>query len=188
MTYFTEALIEMARNSAWANYRLLSACCDLSQAEFIAERTGFFPSISETLNHNLQVDCFYIDALEGNPMGPASRTLPPEPTAPALMEAQRKWDQRLITFCEALMPQDLQAEVRLVREEDLQLERTDRVLLHLFQHQTHHRGQAHAMMSATSVSPPQLDEFFLSGDLTLREKDFEAMGWDPERHALSEPA
>ena len=40
------------------------------------------------------------------------------------------------------------------------------------------------MLSATSVSPPQLDAFFLSGDLGLREKDFQAMGWDPERLAL----
>lgn len=179
MTYFTDALTEMARNSAWANHRLLTACCELSQEDFTAARTGFFPSISETLNHNLQVDCFYIDALEGNPMGPASRTLPPEDTAPKLMAAQRKWDQRLITFCEALMPQDLQAEVRLVRGDDVKAERTDRVLLHLFQHQIHHRGQAHAMMSDTPVAPPQLDEFFLAGDEPLREEDFAAIGWKP---------
>lgn len=187
MTYFTDALTAMARNSAWANHRLLTACCALTQEEFIAERTGFFPSISETLNHNLQVDCFYIDALEGNPMGPASRTLPAEDTAPKLMAAQKKWDQHLITFCEALMPQDLQREVRLVRGEDIKLERTDRILLHLFQHQIHHRGQAHAMLSATSVAPPQLDEFFLSSDLTLREDDLKAMGWDSHQQTLSEP-
>ena len=181
MTAFTEALIAMARNSAWANHRLLSACCQLSQEDFVAERTGFFPSIRETLNHNLQVDCFYIDALEGNPMGPAARELPPEETAAALKAAQRQWDQRLIVFCEALMPQDLHAEVRLVRGKDVQLDRTDRVLLHLFQHQTHHRGQAHAMLSETPVAPPQLDEFFLAGDLSLRSGDFQSMGWESDR-------
>ena len=37
-------------------------------------------------------------------------------------------------------------------------------LLHLFQHQIHHRGQAHAMLAGTSVAPPQLDEFFLEFD------------------------
>ena len=181
MTYFTDALIAMARNSAWANHRLLTACCQLRQEDFVAERTGFFPSLRETLNHNLQVDCFYIDALEGNPMGPAARTVPPEKTAAELMTAQRLWDQRLISLCEALMPQDLHAEVRLVRGDDVQIDRTDRVLLHLFEHQIHHRGQAHAMLSATLVAPPQLDEFFLAGDLPLRAKDFEAMGWETDK-------
>ena len=38
------------------------------------------------------------------------------------------------------------------------------VLPHLFIHQIHHRGQAHAMLSGTTVKPPQLDEFFLFED------------------------
>jgi len=52
-----------------------------------------------------------------------------------------------------------------------------RLLLHLFQHQIHHRGQAHAMLSATSVSPPQLDEFFASEEAPLRAEEFVALGW-----------
>ena len=48
------------------------------------------------------------------------------------------------------------------REEDgIFHERIGDILAHLFQHQIHHRGQAHAMLSGTSVAPPQLDEFFL---------------------------
>ena len=43
----------MAYNNAWANHRLLSACAALSQAEFEAPRTSFFPSIQATLNHIL---------------------------------------------------------------------------------------------------------------------------------------
>ena len=50
------------------------------------------------------------------------------------------------------------------------------ILLHLFVHQVHHRGQVHDMLCATSVSPPQLDEFFLSGDLGLRERELEQLG------------
>ena len=37
-------------------------------------------------------------------------------------------------------------------------------LAHLFNHQTHHRGQVHAMLAGTGVPPPQLDEFFLDWD------------------------
>jgi uncharacterized damage-inducible protein DinB len=53
----------------------------------------------------------------------------------------------------------------------------DRLLLHLFQHQVHHRGQAHAMLSGTAVAPPQLDEFFSADDAPLREADLAALGW-----------
>jgi hypothetical protein len=45
----------------------------------------------------------------------------------------------------------------------------------------HHRGQAHAMLSGTSVSPPQLDEFFSAGEAPLRAKEFAELGWTEER-------
>ena len=54
-----------------------------------------------------------------------------------------------------------------------------RLLAHLFEHQAHHRGQAHAMLSGTAVAPPQLDEFFCSGpgDTARRAVDFRALGF-----------
>ena len=60
----------MTHNNAWANHRLLTACSALTQTEFEAPRTGFFGSIQATLNHNLVVDWFYVDALEGGDLGP----------------------------------------------------------------------------------------------------------------------
>ena len=50
------------------------------------------------------------------------------------------------------------------------------ILEHLFQHQIHHRGQAHAMLSSTPVKPPQLDEFFLAGEEPLRRDELRALG------------
>jgi len=49
------------------------------------------------------------------------------------------------------------------------------VLAHLFTHQIHHRGQVHDMLSATSVAPPQLDEFFLRSDRALRETELKTL-------------
>jgi uncharacterized damage-inducible protein DinB len=63
----------------------------------------------------------------------------------------------------------------------IQRERIDRLLQHLFQHQVHHRGQAHAMLSDTSVSPPQLDEFFSAGEAPLRAEEFAELGWTEQR-------
>ena len=53
--------------------------------------------------------------------------------------------------------------------------------MHLFQHQVHHRGQAHAMLSGTSVSPPQLDEFFSAGEVPLRAVEFAELSWTEQK-------
>jgi uncharacterized damage-inducible protein DinB len=50
------------------------------------------------------------------------------------------------------------------------------VLEHLFQHDIHHRGQAHAMLAGTHIKPPQLDEFFLAGEEALRREELRALG------------
>ena len=83
----------------------------------------------------------------------------------ALRAAQAASDARLIAFCDAPRAADLDRTVMTDRgAAGLVPERLDAVLAHLFQHQIHHRGQAHAMLAGTDVPPPQLDEFFLDWD------------------------
>jgi uncharacterized damage-inducible protein DinB len=167
-----------AYNNAWANHRLLHACAELTQDEFAAERTSFFPSLQATLNHIYVIDLFYVDAFEGGWLGPAAFENPiPFPAFAELSEAQASIDQRLIGVCNALTPALLSGDVRINRATHVQVERRDRLLMHLFQHQIHHRGQAHAMLSGTRVTPPQLDEFFSVGEAPLRTSEFAALGW-----------
>ena len=171
----------MARNNAWANHRLLAACARLTQAEFEAARTGFFPSIKATLNHILIIDWFYVDALEGGWLGPkAWANQLPCATVADLQREQTAVDRRLIEACEALTEEALSGIVRVNRDTRVQTERRDRLLLHLFQHQVHHRGQAHAMLSETRVKPPQLDEFYSAGEAALRADEFAGLGWTEE--------
>jgi uncharacterized damage-inducible protein DinB len=168
----------MAYNNAWSNHRLLSACARLSQSEFEAPRTGFFPSIQATLNHILTIDRFYVDALEGGTLGPAAWANPvPCPTVSELRPAQAAVDRRLIAWCSSLDERGPDQIIRVHRETRVQSERADRLLLHIFQHQIHHRGQAHAMLSDTTVSPPQLDEFFSIAEAPLRAAEFKELGW-----------
>jgi uncharacterized damage-inducible protein DinB len=167
-----------AYNNAWANHRLLTACKQLTEEEFAAARTGFFPSLQRTLNHIYVIDLFYIDALEGGWLGPrAWENEVPCPLLAQLKPAQAAMDRRLIAFCEALTPARLDDIVRINRDTRVQNERCDRLLMHLFQHQIHHRGQAHAMLSGTSVAPPQLDEFFAADEAPLRADEFAELGW-----------
>jgi uncharacterized damage-inducible protein DinB len=177
----TEHLRAMARNNAWANYRLQEACAALSEADYKARRTSFFPSIPLTLNHILLVDWYYLDALDND--GRRWRELTalgdePCPTFADLRREQGLADRRLIVYCEALTEDRIDATVILNRPGDLQYpERAQDVLAHLFQHDIHHRGQVHAMLAGTAVAPPQLDEFFLRQDAPLRAADFRALGF-----------
>ena len=171
----------MAYNNAWANHRLLTACLALTPEEFTAHRTGFFHSLRATLNHILIIDHFYVDAMEGGTLGPAAfANDEPCATVAALKEAQAAVDRRLLKVVEALDSVGLQRIVSVHRETSIQRERMDRLLLHLFQHDIHHRGQAHSMLSGTTVNPPQLDEFFAEGEAPLRAKEFAELGWSEQ--------
>jgi uncharacterized damage-inducible protein DinB len=174
----TQAFRAMVYNNGWANHRLLTACYQLSQSEFTATRTGFFPSLRATLNHILIVDLFYVDAMEGGTLGPAAwADLEPCLTMDVLRSAQANVDRRLIAVVDALDAHGLERIVEVHRGTRIQRERMDRLLLHLFQHQIHHRGQAHGMLSSTAVSPPQLDEFYSEGEAPLRADELAALGW-----------
>ncbi|WP_374383592.1 DinB family protein [Dongia sp.] len=173
--------LAMARNNAWANHRLLKSCAELDADEFAATRTSFFPSIVATYNHILVVDWFYVDALEGGTLGPkAWENEVPHPEFASLRRAQQDVDRRLVQFCAGLSAEKLASNVYMHRATHIQTDRTDRILLHLFEHQIHHRGQIHAMMAGTAVPPPQLDEFFCAGESHLRAEDFADLGWREE--------
>ncbi|MCA6112168.1 DinB family protein [Bradyrhizobium cenepequi] len=170
-----------AYNNAWANHRLLTACATLSQQDFEAARTGFFPSLQLTLNHIYVIDLFYVDALEGGWLGPqAWENEVPCRTVAELKPARASVDKRLIAVCDGLTPELLDGIVRVNRDTSVQAERRDRLLMHVFQHQIHHRGQAHAMLSGTAVEPPQLDEFFAAAEAPLRAAEFASLGWTEE--------
>jgi uncharacterized damage-inducible protein DinB len=178
-------LLTEAYNNAWSNHRLLRACARLSQEDFEAPRTGFFPSIKSTLNHILTVDWFYIDAFErdwrGEPPHPDHGIFfrPPEPMASCaeLWQAQAASDRKLIAYCAALRDDVLDHVMSVGRDGQPQRDTRRRLLAHVFQHQIHHRGQVHNMLSGTPVPPPQLDEFYAQGEAPLRAQDFAELGW-----------
>jgi uncharacterized damage-inducible protein DinB len=177
-----------AYNNAWANHRLLRACCRLTQEEFVAARTSFFPSIKATLNHILTVDWFYLEILERSRAGlqpadnPGRHFEPEEPfdTCADISREQHAADQRLIALCRSVKDGEAGATVLLPRRTGIERDSLHRILAHLFQHDIHHRGQVHAMLAGTSVDPPQLDEFYCANEAPLRAKDFAELGFSEE--------
>ncbi|MGV1789692.1 DinB family protein [Rhizobium sp. A37_96] len=170
---------KLACNNALATVRLHRACASLRPGEFEAKRVSFFPSIKATLSHILTVDWFYVDALEGGTLGlKAFEVDEPYDRLDELSREQAEVDHRLVAFCERLTPEAAMRIVDIQRTGRIQQERADDVLNHLFQHQTHHRGQVHAMLSGTSAAPPQLDEFIVADDARFRGEELAALNWD----------
>jgi uncharacterized damage-inducible protein DinB len=178
----------MAYNNAWANHRLQTACAKLSQSDFVAPRTSFFPSLKATLNHIVTVDWYYIDALERalagrEPNREPDRFFDPEEpceTCAELTTAQRRADRRLVAACLSLTDAELDLPIPVMRRMGIQTEPATRLLAHLFQHQIHHRGQAHAMLAGTKVKPPQLDEFFCANEAHLRAAELAELGYSED--------
>ena len=171
-------LRKLAQANRLANARLHRACALLAAPEVTAARPAFFGTIQATLNHILLVDRFYLNALEGGALNrPALDEARACPDLATLIRWQEVSDTRLLAHVEALTAGDLTQIVTVDRGETTQHDRRDDLLSHLFQHQTHHRGQVHGMLSATSVRPPQLDEFIVGDDHAARAGDMAALGW-----------
>ena len=171
-----------ARANRMANRRLHLALAKLTREEFQAPRTGFFPSLALTLNHILKVDTYYLDALEGvRDMVARAEGFVPADTPQELAYRQQLSDERLIRVCDRLDAEAIDPVVVMDRGAGRQQrDRASHVLAHLFMHQTHHRGQAHAMLSGTGVKPPQLDEFLMPSDAPYRVEDMRELGWNED--------
>ena len=170
--YFTA----QARNSHWSNHRLHSACLCLPAPEYYATRPSFFGSIHVHLDHIVFVDWLYLERLTGELYLPVDVGDELHSELEPLVEDQVTADRALIEYCEAATPETLASKVSFKLLDGTQhTEAVWSVLAHLFTHQIHHRGQVHDMLSATLVAPPQLDEFYLSSDLSLRETELKTL-------------
>jgi uncharacterized damage-inducible protein DinB len=169
---------KLALANRLANARLHRACARLTASELTATRPAFFGSIQATLNHILLVDRFYLNALDGRQLDrPALEQARTCPDLATLISWQAASDDILIAEVASQTAQTLQDSVAVDRGDRVQYDRRDDLLSHVFQHQTHHRGQVHGMLSATSAAPPQLDEFIVGDDAAARAEDMALLGW-----------
>ncbi len=155
----------MAAYNRWANERLYEAAGKLSPEAFAAPRSGFFPSLLKTLNHILVGDTVWMGRLEatGSSIKSLDQILHTE--FGALRSARAAMDERIVAFVDGVTPARLEEDLvyRTVAG-DAMTTQVAQVLAHFFNHQSHHRGQAHAMLSSTEVAPPSLDLLYFLRD------------------------
>ncbi len=161
MTAAENPWLKMALSNAWANATLYRALSRLSDAKFTATRPGFFPSLAGTMNHIHRVDLYYLDALEGGGRGRAVYERKDVDSARKLAGLQAAVDRRFAQFCRDVKAEGLAGACVTARKAGAVSENVAAVILHLVQHQIHHRGQAHVQLSDAGVAPPQLDDFYL---------------------------
>ena len=149
----------LAHYSSAAYERVYTTCAALPDAEYRKLRPVSFQSVHGLLNHLLLADRIWLGRFESQ----EPTSTPPLNTVlydelPALWEAQQAESARLSRFVEGLTAAGSTRE--LYYRNSASQEQRDPLgmcLLHLFNHQTHHRGQIHTLLSAADVQPPSLD-------------------------------
>ena len=135
--------------NAWCNERLYAAAAKLSDADYRADRGAFFKSLHGTLNHLLVGDRIWMRRFTGTGELPKSLdAILYEDFAP-LRAARRAEDARITSYVESLSDNDLGGKIRYrTFSNPADIEQVLAPALdHFFNHQTHHRGQAHALLS-----------------------------------------
>jgi uncharacterized damage-inducible protein DinB len=156
----------MARYNQWQNDSLYKAADGLGEAARAADRGAFFGSIQATLNHLLWGDRIWMSRFAGLP----------KPTAPnipasvgecgsweALKQERAAFDPRIVAWADSLTEEDLTGDLSWFSGAVQRDVRRPLWLLvtHFFNHQTHHRGQVHAMLTAAGAKPDDTDLFLM---------------------------
>ena len=155
----------MARFSAWQNDGLREVVAGLPKEELYRDRGAFWGSIMGTLNHALWGDQIWISRLDGGAQTDATLADSPEFTpTPAEWAAQRfRMDARIRLWAEAVHAVDLTGDLAwysgamgrdMVKSKAI-------CVMQMFNHQTHHRGQVHQMLTAMGVKLNDTDLPFM---------------------------
>ena len=148
----------LARYNRWANQRLYAACASLPETEYLKPRQAFFKSLHGTLSHILVADRLWLARFENKPQPYQQLDHIPYAELAGLRVAREAEDARVIRVVEAI---EESAFGRPFTYRNMAGETwaqpLDQLLTHVFNHQTHHRGQAHDQLSQTGVAPPELD-------------------------------
>lgn len=146
----------MAQYNTWANVRLYRMAGQLSDEQYRRDVGAYFKSLHGTLNHLLAADRIWLRRLTGTGVAPTRLDATLSEGLAELTEARRAEDERLLSFVEKLSDEQLEATIDYhTLNGSLQQQKLRELLAHLFNHQTHHRGQAHSILTAVGVKEPE---------------------------------
>lgn len=156
-----------ARYNAWANRRLYDAAAQLSDTDYRADRGAFFKSMHGTLNHLLTADWVWMHRFTGEGPSPARLDAINHDTLPELRAAREAEDRRIVAYVDGLTEQKLAGTIsyRRVSTPEEFVQPLAPALAHFFNHQTHHRGQAHTILCSFGRRDLALDLLFFQREV-----------------------
>ena len=148
-----------ARYNTWANRRLYDAAAELSDADYRADRGAFFKSMHGTLNHLLATDRIWMQRFTGSGEAPQRLDAILHERLADLRGAREAEDRRIVTYIDSLDEAALTGVIhyRRVSTPEEFVQPLAPALDHWFNHQTHHRGQAHVILTSLGKAAPELD-------------------------------
>ena len=161
--------LTMARYNRWQNKQLEELLQPLSWDELTRDRGAFFGSIMQTLSHIYWGDWIWMSRFDGRPGpgmdGRAGLTL--FPTLATWSADRFRMDGRISLWANRLDTVDLTGDLTWYSGSSGREVTKPLALLvvHFFNHQTHHRGQVHAMLTATGSKAPVSDLFLMPEDV-----------------------
>ncbi|MEO0957592.1 MAG: DinB family protein [Pseudomonadota bacterium] len=153
--------------NAWANERLYAAAGQLSKKDVEADLGAFFGSVLGTLNHIMIADLLWLARLrEQRPPNFALIDILHDDMA-ELTAARRVLDADIVRYADDLTEADLTANITYttITGPTTMTQRRDHALPHFFNHQTHHRGQVHALLTRLTGDAPPLDLLFYQREM-----------------------
>lgn len=153
-----------ASYNAWANARLYDAATALTDFERKRDIKGYFSSLHGTLNHLLGADRIWLKRLTGTGEAPSELGAILFDQFTALREAREAEDERISEYAAGLVEADLETSLTYANTRGEEKTLPVKVILdHMFNHQTHHRGQATQMLRQLGVAePPALDLLYFA--------------------------
>ncbi len=157
-----------AQYNAWANLRLYDAAADLSDADYRADRGAFFKSMHGTLNHLLVTDRIWMQRITGQGDAPDRLDAILFDDLVPLRSAREAEDRRIVAHVTGLDAARLAGVIRYRRVSTPEMfeQPLAPALAHLFNHQTHHRGQAHMILTSLGRKAPELDLLYFQRIVT----------------------
>lgn len=145
-----------AAYNRWANQRLYEAAELLSDKEWQRDTGAFFGSMMGTLNHLVATDRIWMKRFTGMGEAPNALNAIVDRTFEGLRAARVAEDDRIIDWVGSLTAKDLAGRFTYMTMTDVRMvsQRMAPALAHLFNHQTHHRGQAHSIL--TTLGKPSI--------------------------------